>query len=114
MSDFGVSFPILGVNGLCQDLEFMEHVRFANTSHFILDPSWKSIVELVAEYSIPIMDACGEVVELNQVLGDLLVVTHSKYFKVSFGFTYGVVRSKVVFEFRHKFRVVIDSTRINI
>ena len=77
-------------------MELMEDVRFANMSHLVLDPCCESVIELTAKCNIPPMDVCHEAVELNQVFGDSLVVTHMKGFKVSFSFTYRVVRSKVV------------------
>ena len=86
----------------------MECVRFTNMSHFVLDSCCESIVELMAACGVPPMDVCSEAVEFNQVFGDSLVVMHTKGFEVGFSFAYGVVWSKVVFQFRHKFGVVID------
>ena len=83
-------------------------------SHFILDSCWESIVELMAECSISPMDTCDKAVELNQVFGNLLFIMHTEGFQVGFAFAYGVVWSKVVFQFSHKFRVVIDLGRVNV
>ena len=104
----------MGIDGLGQGVEFMEHAGFTNTGHFVLDSCRESIVELMAECNVPPMDACGQAVELNQVFGDLLVVTHAKGFKVSFGFAYRVMWSKFVFQFGYKFGVVIDPGRVDI
>ena len=79
----------------------MEHAEFTDMGYFILDPCWESIVELMAECGVPPMDTYSKVVELNQVFGDLLVVTHMKGFEVGSSFAYGVMWSKVVFQFGH-------------
>src|SRR3979490_1831508 len=104
----------MGVDGLGQGAEFMEHTGFTDTGHFILDSCQKSVIELAAECSISPLDACSEAVEFDQVFSHSLVVTHMKCLDVGFSFTYGVVGSKVVFKLRHEFRVIVNPGGVDI
>ena len=109
-----MSFPVLGVNGLSQNMEFMEYIGFTDADHFILDPSQESIVGLSVKCSIFPLDACDEAVEHNQVFCNSLIVTYTEGFKVSLGFAYRVMRSKVVFQLRHELGVVIKPIWVNV
>ena len=93
----GMALPISGVDRLGEGTEFMEGVRFADVGNIILDAGWKSVIHLSAEGSITPLDTGGKAVEVDQVLHDALVIVHLEVFKVSFGLTFGIMGSEVVF-----------------
>ena len=99
---------LMGVDRLGEGMEFRESIRFADAGDFILDSGWKSAIQLWAEGGIAPLDLGSEAVEVDEVLHDALVVTHAEILKVSLGFAFGVVQSKVIFQFSDKVRVVVE------
>ena len=61
--------------------------------------SWNNTLlwEFVTFHSVAPLDMGGEVVEVDEVLHGALVIMHLEIFKVSFGLTFGVMGSKVIF-----------------
>ena len=92
-----MALPISGVNRLGEGMEFMEGVGFADAGDFVLDAGWKSAIQLLEEGGITPLDSGSEAVEVDEVLHNVLVVTHMKIFKVSLGFAFRVVGCKVIF-----------------
>ena len=89
-------------------MEFREGVRFADAGDFILDSGWKSAIQLWAEGGIAPLDLGSKVVEVDEVLHDVLVLTHVEILEVSLSFAFGVVQSKVIFQFSDNVRVVVE------
>ena len=52
MTDFGVTFPVAGINRLDKGAESVEVVWFAESCDFIFDAAGKSVVELAVEGSL--------------------------------------------------------------
>ena len=55
-ADLGVTFPVMGVDGLDEGAESVEVVRFADSGNFILDVAGQSVVELATEGSVAPVD----------------------------------------------------------
>src|SRR3979490_14074 len=104
----------MGVDGLGQGVEVMEHTGFTDTGHFVLDSCQKSVIELAAECGISPLDVCSKAVEFDQVFSHSLVVMHTECLKVGFSFAYGVMGSEVVFKLRHEFRVIVNLGGVNL
>ena len=76
---FGLVLPVVHIDLLHQHLHVMEGVRFPYMSDLILEPLRQPIVEVVLEgtFTIATYLACIAV-ELDNVLGDLVVVCHGQ------------------------------------
>ena len=70
--------------------------------HVVLDPFHKTIIHLPKECSFAPLDACCELGKLDEVFSSLVVLLHMESFKLGFGFTYGIVGTKVRFKFLDK------------
>ena len=76
---FGLALPIAHVDLLRQHPHVMEGVWFPYTSDLILEPLRQPIVEVVPEGTFTIATYLAHVaVELDNVLGDLVVVQHGQ------------------------------------
>ena len=79
MGLFGLALPVACVNLLRQHLHVMEGVRFPYMSNLILEPLRQPVVEVVLEGTFTIvMYLARMVVELDDILGDLVVVCHGQ------------------------------------
>ena len=76
---FGLALPIVRVDLLHQHLHVVKGVRFPYTSDLILEPLRQPVVEMVPEgtFTITAYLACMAV-ELDDVLGDSLIVRHGQ------------------------------------
>ena len=76
---FGLVLPVARVDLLCQHLHVMEGVRFPYMSNLVLELLRQPVVEVVLEgtFTIATYLACMAV-ELDDVLGDLVVVQHGQ------------------------------------
>ena len=106
-SYFGVSFPIMSVNGLDEGSEVGEVVGFSYAGNLVFDSGGKSVVELLLECGIAPLDSSCKAVEFNKVFGDTLVVMHPEVFDFCFCFPFRVMGSEVRSELRDEFIVVI-------
>ena len=70
---------------------------------FILDVSWKSMVELVSESGFAPFTLDGKPDEVNHVLHDVLVFLEMEALEFSLSISDGVVQSEVHSELVHKY-----------
>ena len=76
---FSLALPIACVDLLCQHLHVVKGVRFPYASNLILKLLRQPIVEVAPEGTLTIAMYLARVaVELNDVLGDPLVVRHGQ------------------------------------
>ena len=79
MSLFGLALPVAHINWLHQHPHVMEGMRFPYTRNLVLEPLRQPVVEMVPEGTFTIAAYLARmVVELNNVLGDLLIVRHGQ------------------------------------
>ena len=72
---FGLALPIAHIDLLRQQLHLMKGVRFPYMSDLVLEPLRQPIVEVVPEGTFTIAVYLARMaVELDDVLGDLLIV----------------------------------------
>ena len=45
-------FPIASINGLSESTKVSEVIGFAYSGDLVLNPGWKSIIELVSEWRV--------------------------------------------------------------
>ena len=107
MADFGVTFPVVAINGLVEGAELVEVVQFTDSCDFILDAARKSIIELVAEGSIAQINFGRVLLKADNVFSNFLDITHFELFKLIFSISFNVEGTKVGPEFGNKFVVII-------
>ena len=88
-------------------MESVKIVWFANSCNFVHDAAGKSIVELVAEGSITLIDFGGELLKADNVFSNFLVITHFEPFKLIFSIGFDVKRTEVGLEFGNEFIVIV-------
>ena len=76
---FGLALPIARVDLLCQHPHVVKGVRFPYTSDLVLEPLRQPIVEVAPEGTFTVTMYLAHVaVELDDVLGDSLIVRHGQ------------------------------------
>ena len=52
-------FPIASINRLSKEVKVTKVVRLAYSGDLVLDPGWKSVVELTSEWCVSPLDSCS-------------------------------------------------------
>jgi len=73
--------------------------------------SRKILIESSAEGGIIPLDFCSEVIEFDDIFGDVMVFLHDKVFDHGFSFSFQVIRSKIFAEFFGKEVIAIKPKR---
>ena len=113
-ADFGVTFPVVGINRLDQGVESVEVVQFADSCNFVFDVAGKSIVELAAEGSVAPIDFGGELLEADNVFSNFLVIMHFESFKLIFSIGFNVERTKVGPEFGNELVIIVGPGQVGV
>ena len=71
-----LSFPVTGINGMCQFLHASKGRRFTLLSYNILDSFRKTGVVTVSEYTVVPTSSNSKTVKIDIVFDDSLVFAH--------------------------------------
>ena len=107
VADLGVTFPVVGVDGLDEGAELVEVVWFADSCDFILDAARKSIVEPMVEGSVAPIDFGGELLKADNVFSNFLIITHFELFKLIISISFNVKGTEVGLEFGNEFVIIV-------
>ena len=65
--------------------------------NLVLDSGGESVVELSVKGGVIPLDMCHKVVEVNEILYYMLVITHVKVLKFGFGFGFRIMWPEVIY-----------------
>lgn len=89
------SFPVTGVDGVCEMLHVFERHGFALLAHDILDAFGQTRIVAMTEYTVIPAGTNSESVELYVVLDYVLVVVHLEVVDAVFCVSSGIDRAKL-------------------
>jgi hypothetical protein len=93
---------------LGERLELGERVGFTDSTDFVFDASRESRVELTTKSAIAVAtDLGGEALELYDILVNTVSIPHIKLFELRLGVSLRVMRTEVLLELGHEFRVIV-------
>ncbi len=99
------------INLLGLEVHFNEHRRLATIEEFGPDASRESTEEMVMECQLIPIRARSEFIEINNILGDPVVVLHGKIAKGCFGIPTEIVRSEMVCELLNECVIIVEPIR---
>jgi hypothetical protein len=89
-----------------QSAEGSKHIQLSITGNLVLDTSGESSIEAILESGFSPLGACGESVELHEILRDLLTIVHPEILELGLGCTFRVVRSEGDLQLGYKLLIV--------
>ena len=89
----------MGIDGLNEFPKVSKSGWFLMMDHVVFDPFCKTLIHLLKECSFTPLDAYCELSKLDKVCNSLMVLLHTESFRLSFGFSYGVIGTEVQFKF---------------
>ena len=104
-------FPVMGVDGMCHILHFVECLWFPLLAHNVLDVLHQSGIVAVMEDGLVPTGTDSEMGELDVVLDDVLIFLHLQVVDAIFHVGHGVDRTKLSMEGTDEHRPVVDPIR---
>ena len=113
--DFGLVFPVPGINGLHESVESIEGAGLSDAGNFIFDAVRETAVEDVAECTITIaMDLSSKAIELYYIFVYLLSFLHGQVVQLVFRVSNRVMWAKVGLQFGDELMVAVHPDEMGV